>query len=1223
MQSSFTTTASRLIFSMVFLFSALLLSAQTVLLNEGFENGKGAWIFSTAAGGNDFLIKIDKGYNSNYGLRCGTIANPNFAISPAITFAANKPYKISFMAYAGRVNTRKIEVFYNSTPALNGSETLIGTIEEVPATYTSFTLNLTNPPAGVKYIIFRGVIKGTNNTWVDLVLDDIKVVQTSNFIPSASFTQPLNGANYTAGQPLAVAVDASDVDGQITMVKLFYRGEYFGSVTSAPYQFSIPNLPLGNSSLYARAYDNSGDSVTTATITVTGINTPPSVTLTLPASNITILQADSVTFSATAVDIDGTIESVGFYVNNERVALIKNEPYTFKWADPSPGVYQVFAIATDNTGLISSSDTISITSNATSYGYIFVENFEEGLNNWAVSVNSGGNDWKTREGLGVNGTNCVRRKSTDKNFMRYDNLLYFCVGNYQVKVSAKASNATNSYFLQAGIIMDADTVWSTPSAKVATTFTTYDLEINNTKSGYGYFIFRGLKAGTSTYIELLIDDLILIGAGGEANIAPIVKIVSPTNTSEVSLNTPTTITSQAYDLFGSVAKVEYFVSNQKIGEATTSPFAVQWTPANAGVYNLKAIATDNEGKTGENSIKIFVNYLDRKVYDYVVSSYLGGEGGSGKVWGTKVLSDGVIVLACDWGTVIPEGAVLHLLNGATINSRGTIVRIAADGKKILSLTKISDYAVDLSIDNTDNIYVAAANKGIIKLNRLADEVIFAKTFTRNVYRVDAGKTGFSAVLARPDYDFDGKKWDKVTVYLLDRDANVMSTYGGASTYTNDVCIDEATQSVVVVGWRNISTNAKDNGSWLPVDIPGMKIFSFSGALKYNCYNWSGDPASPDWLNRPENNMADTRIARVSMGDDGLLYFMAEVSGGNHPLRYSPYDIMKKVRFVGGDNYHVLSNTGTEFHTFVGRMNLANGAYIEGQSFTARLGSGAGNTLEAEHGNVQADEDGRVYFTGSSASGTPLTRDVLPEIAYTGGAFIYIMNPTLQTRELVCRVVQKNSGHDIAVRKFANFDKTIVYAGSTSFQAIGKENQSFLYLKNPIQNTFLGTAQQQSGFFAVIGGTTPALYELKVNGVSKGMFAEGTKISLNAADYVNGSTFVRWSNAGNYITDSISPNTTFSMPGKNVNITTLTNNSTMDNRVYKVDITCYPNPAKNTVIFNSNSAQSAQLKIFDALGKLVYSTTINGSKTVDVSGFKNGIYVVNIDNRMNKKLVIQH
>lgn len=1205
-----------------FLVLTLMLSSQTVLLNEGFENGKGSWVFSTTAGGNDFLIKPDKGFNSTNALRCGTVGNPNFAISPAVTFAANKPYKISFMAYAGRVNTRKIEVFYNTTAALNGSETLIGTIDEVPATYTSFTLNLTNPPAGVKYIIFRGVIKGTNNNWVDLVLDDIKVTQTTNYIPTAAITQPLNSATPTAGQPLAVTVEAADSDGSVTLVKLFYRGEFFGSTTTAPYQFSIPNLPLGNSAFYARAYDNSGDSVTTSTVSVVGVNTGPAATLIAPAGNLSISQADSVTFTATAADTDGVIESVAFYVNNERVALIKNAPYTFKWADSRPGSYQLYALSTDNTGLVGSTDTVTISSQATSYGYLFVENFEEGLNNWIVSLNSGGNDWKARANAGVNATNCVRRQSTDKNFMRYDNLLYFGVGNYQVKVTAKANNATNSYFLQAGIIIDADTVWSTTSAKVATTFTTYDLQINNTKSGYGYFIFRGLKAGTSTYIELLIDDLILIGAGGEANIAPIVKIVSPTNTSEVSLNTPTTITSQAYDLFGSVAKVEYFVSNQKIGEATTLPFAVQWTPANAGVYNLKAVATDNEGKTGENSITIFVNHADRKVYDYVVSSYLGGEAGSGKVWGTKVLSDGVIVLACDWGTVIPEGAVLHLLNGATLNSRGTIVRVSADGKKILSLTKISDYAVDLSIDNTDNIYVAAANKGIIKLNRLADEVIYAKTFTRNVYRVDAGKTGFSAVLARPDYDFDGKKWDKVTVYLLDRDANVVSTYGGASTYTNDVCIDETTQSVVVVGWRNTKTNARDNTNWLPVDIPGFKIFSFSGALKYEGYNWAADPASPNWLNRAENNMADTRISRASMGEDGLLYFMAEVSGGNHPLRYSPYDNMKKVRFVGGDHFHVLSNVGTEFHTFVARMNLHNGAYIEGQSFTARLSTGAGNTLEAEHGNVQADADGRMYFTGSSAAGTPLTRDLLPEINYTGGAFLYIMNPTLQTRELVCRVSQRKNAYDVGVRQFSNYDKTIVYGGSIAFDAIGKENQYKLFLKNPLQNSFFGAAQQESGFFAVIGGTIPAQYELKINGVSKGMFNEGSKIALNAADYLVGEPFVCWSNGGNYISDSTAVSTMFSMPGKNVDLIAESNTTTNEFGIQDLKLSFFPNPTTGLLKIGGNTAQLLSIKIYDATAKLVYDIKVTGGTTINLSHLNKGAYVIEINKLIREKLLIK-
>lgn len=1212
----------KLLLFVILVLSSLSAFSDTILLSEGFENGKGSWIFSTAAGGNDFLIKIDKGYNSSYGLRSGTIGTPNFIISPAVTFAPNKPYKISFMAYAYRINTRKIEVFYNTSPALNGSETLIGTIDEVPATYTSFTLNLTNPPAGVKYIIFRGVIKGTNNAWVDLVFDDIKVVETSNYIPTASISQPLNNATPTAGQPLAVTVDAADSDGSVSRVKLFYRGEYFGSTTTAPYQFTIPNLPLGTSALYARAFDNSGDSITTSTVTVTGINTAPTATLNAPTGTITISQGDSVTFAATAADTDGTVESVGFFVNNERVALLKNAPYTFKWANPNPGTYRVFALATDNTSLMGSSDTATIQSEATSYGYMLVDNFEDGFNNWVASVNSGGNDWRLIANEGVNGTSCLRRQNTDKNFLRYTTPLYFAAGNYEVQVAAKGFNATNSYYLQAGLIRGNDTIWSDVSVKVGITYSTYTLQINNPTSDYYTFLFRALKAGTATYVGLLIDDIIVKGPGGSPNLAPVVKIITPANKAEVSVGTAVSLSSQAYDLFGSVAKVEYFIGQQKIGESPTAPYTVEWTPSYAGVYSLYAVCTDNEGGKTSTSVSVFVNYPDRKVYDFVTSSYLGEEAGSGKVWGTKILSDGVIVLACDWGTTIPQNAVLHLLNGATINSRGAVVRIAADGKKILSVTKIADYAVDIATDNADNIYVAAANRGLIKLNRLADKVLLAKTFTKNAYRVDVGKTGYSIVLTRAGVDFDGKKWDGVTNFILDPSGNIMTSFGGASQYSNDVCIDETTQSAVVVGWRNISTNAKDNTNWLPVDIPGIKIFSFAGSLKYNCYNWSGDPASPDWLNRPENNMADTRIARVSMGDDGLLYFMAEVSGGNHPLRYSPYDIMKKVRFVGGDSYHVLSQVGTEFHTFIGRMNLNNGAYIEGQSFTSRLGTGAGNTLEAEHGNVQADEDGRVFFVGASAYGLPMTRDSLPEIAYTGGSFIYVMNPTLQTRELVDRVVRGKNAYGVGVRKFTNQDRTIVYGGAVSYNA--DLNLYKLFLKNPVQNQLFGqNTTEEAGFFAVIGGTTPAQYELRVNGVSKGLFAEGSKITLNAADYVANTAFVRWSNGENYITDSIAVTTTYSMPGKNMDINILTNNTTLEKSISELDVECFPNPAKDFVLVKANSAQRAELKIFDALGRLVYNSYIQGTKSIDISGFKNGIYVVNIDNKMNKKLVIQH
>jgi len=1120
----------------LFLF-AIRLFAQTTILSDGFESGKGSWIFS-GSGGNSYTLITTDGYNSANCIRNKYIYSPNYIISPAVTFGAGKAYKVRFVAkIATASNTsRKIEVYYNSSPTSDANEVYVGRTATLNATYTSFTLdNMVNPPAGTKYIILKVIDTGAAPTYLFCYIDNFELIETGNFLPTVAITSPANNYTHTAGTSLPVSVTAADADGTVSKVNLYYRGELLGSLTTPPYNFTIPNLPIGTSALYAKAYDNAGDSTMTATMNVLGVNVAPTCTLTAPAGPISINQGAVVALSASATDTDGTVNEVSFFVNGSKVSTDQTAPYSFDWSDPNPGAYNVYAISTDNTGLSTTSDTLVITSNPITTGYLITESFEDSAPDWVFSATAGGNEWKVYDGEGVNGTKAMRRKSSvDKNFIRYSTPLYFSAGTFSVAFSAKASTTASGYKLEAALIAGTDTTWSTLSAEFGTSYGQQTLTLVCPIGGYYTFLFRFRPLVNQTWKYLWVDDILVSGPGGFPNAEPIVKILTPTNSAEVAINTAIDLTSFAYDMDGTIAKVEYFIENSKIGESSAAPFTVSWTPTFSGVFSMKAKATDNGGKSTTKVLSVLVNYADRKVYDFVASSYLGGEAGSGKVWGTKVLSDGVIVLACDWGTVIPDGAVLHLLNGATINSRGAVVRISADGKTVLSVTKIGAYAVDLAIDDNDNIYVAAGTSGLVKVNRLADQLVLSKTFAQNVYRLDAGKTGYMVVLTLPGVDFDGKKWANVTVNVMNPAGNLLTSFGGASQYTNDVCIDEASQSAVEVGWKNVYTSDGVSPS-LPVDIPGFKIYSFAGTKKFDGYNWSSDRTSPNWINRSENNMADTRIARVSMGDDGLLYFMAEVSGGNHPLRYSPYDIMSKVRFVGGDNYHTLSNVGTEFHTYVARMNIATGGWIEGQSFTARQTSGAGNTIDPEHGNVAADEDGRVYFTGKSFYGTPLSREILPEISYNGGALIYIMNPTLQTRELVDRVVQKNGGRDIAVRKFANHDKTIVYGGDVAFTA-GQPLNSYLYLKNPVQNTFYGVADQAAGFYAVIGGTTPLTYPVTVDGVSLGSFTEGTKLSITAPATNAGKAFAKWMDGASYITDSTAFNAVLSVPGRAITVT---------------------------------------------------------------------------------------
>ena len=77
------------------------------------------------------------------------------------------------------------------------------------------------------------------------------------------------------------------------------------------------------------------------------------------------------------------------------------------------------------------------------------------------------------------------------------------------------------------------------------------------------------------------------------------------------------------------------------------------------------------------------------------------------------------------------------------------------------------------------------------------------------------------------------------------------------------------------------------------------------------------------------------------------------------------------------------------------------------------------------------------------------------------------------------------------------------------------------------------------------------------------------------------------------------------------------------------IQAYPNPAKDTVIINSNSISStiASIKISDVLGKIIISKTSNQStETLDVSGLNSGMYFVEIITEKNdkaiKKLIIK-
>ncbi len=88
-------------------------------------------------------------------------------------------------------------------------------------------------------------------------------------------------------------------------------------------------------------------------------NIAPAVSITAPLNNVAIAIGDTVTITANASDVDGSVVSVEFFVNGVSVGTDLSAPYSFKWKSVM-GNANLTAVATDNLGAKDTSAIIQI-----------------------------------------------------------------------------------------------------------------------------------------------------------------------------------------------------------------------------------------------------------------------------------------------------------------------------------------------------------------------------------------------------------------------------------------------------------------------------------------------------------------------------------------------------------------------------------------------------------------------------------------------------------------------------------------------------------------------------------------------------------------------------------------------------------------------------------------------------------------------------------------------
>lgn len=269
--------------------------------------------------------------------------------SPANDASFRAPANITIDADATDVNSggsvAKVE-FYSGT-------TLLGTDNVAP-----FSFSWQNVPQGDYQVTAKAFAANGLST----VSASVHLIVTSPYLPVVSITSPKNGQQFPAPATFNVTAEAVATypGAKVQRVEFFLGSQLIETQFNYPYTFKVYDLAIGNYSLTAVAFDNTGVSNTQTVNFQVNVNQPPVVSLVNISNNQHFPSNSDLRLTANATDPDGKIKSVEFFANGNPLFTEVNAPYTRIWPNLQVGTYVLTTRATDNTGGVTVSNPITI-----------------------------------------------------------------------------------------------------------------------------------------------------------------------------------------------------------------------------------------------------------------------------------------------------------------------------------------------------------------------------------------------------------------------------------------------------------------------------------------------------------------------------------------------------------------------------------------------------------------------------------------------------------------------------------------------------------------------------------------------------------------------------------------------------------------------------------------------------------------------------------------------
>ncbi len=505
-----------------------------------------------------------------------------------------------------------------------------------------------DPSAGIAINVADGMINGSAPSVTFVGLNntgngDLGVFDGTSQVGGSFNTA--NGSVAVLGGVVGPTVANRVLIGQFTTdgVFNFELNVQIGTPTGGTQNF-VASSPVG-----------SEITIPSLTQTLGAPNVAPTVNISSPTNGAGFITGSNVSIAATAGDIDGTVDSVAFYVDGIFLSKDINSPYTANYTAVT-GSHCITARATDNNG----AQTTTVCTN----------------------INVASNPPPT-----LNITAPANGASVKSNVL--------------LNIAATATDNTgvdSVSFYYDGVFISKDLV------------STYAAVYTPTATGSHTILARAVDTqGAASTASVVINVI--------NNLPPTVSLTAPANGAVFTFPAVVAITANANDADGTVDSVEFYVNNVKVGVDKTlpSPFTFNWTSV-IGPANLTAKAYDDNGAVTTSALRS-ITIADPNALPYKIASINNTCNGSGFCL-PLVANDTVrniigydVVLQYNKNKVTPTGSITvdnALINPSYVNVINSID--AVNGLITISAFFNSTAPANANFNGKGNVFCVGFNK---------------------------------------------------------------------------------------------------------------------------------------------------------------------------------------------------------------------------------------------------------------------------------------------------------------------------------------------------------------------------------------------------------------------------------------------------------------------------------------------------------------------------------